>query len=105
MHRLVPSAFEKHLDAALAGVPPGAVRKPVEIEIATELAVDAREQVLVERRGHAERVVVGSDKIRLRLHKIDTDDEEGALPQKTPGAGEELARLVRREVADGGAGE
>ena len=52
-------ADEVHLDALLGRVPDGEVIEGGEIEVAAELAIDADEQVLVERGGDAERIVVG----------------------------------------------
>ena len=51
----------------------------VEIERATELAVDAHEQVLVECGGHAERIVVGELQLAVGF------DEIGAEQQKISG--------------------
>ncbi len=54
-------AFEVHLDAALVGVPAGAVGEGVEVEVGVEFAVEAGENVEVEVGGDTSGVVVGSE--------------------------------------------
>ena len=49
-HLLALLAGEMHLDAMALGIVEGVVAEAVEVEIAAELAVDARQQVEVERR-------------------------------------------------------
>ncbi len=48
-----------HLHPGLGRVPDGTMGEVVEVEIRAELAIEPHEQVLVERRRHPERVVVG----------------------------------------------
>ena len=52
-----------HFDAAWRGVVARLVEERRGIEVRAELAVDAREQVSVERGGDAERIVVGCDQL------------------------------------------
>ena len=66
----------------------------VEVEVAAELAVDADQEVLVERRRDAERVVVGEQQLALRL------DEVGAEQQQV--AGSRVARMRSRKCAAAG---
>ena len=62
---LVLPADEVHLDPRLRRVPDRAVREPVEVDIAPQLAIDAQQEVAVERRRHAERIVVGRQQFAL----------------------------------------
>src|SRR3546814_12118388 len=62
-------ALQVHLDTALCRVPDRAVDKAVQVEVAPEFAVDAAEQVFVERRRHAQGVVVGGDHDRRNLQE------------------------------------
>src|SRR4051812_16748360 len=57
--RLVEHAFKMHLDAGTIRIPQGYVAEEVEIEIAAEFTVDARQDVLIEAAGDALRVVIG----------------------------------------------
>src|SRR3970040_2093425 len=59
-----------HLDARLSGVPHGAVSEPLHREIRGELAVDPDEQIAVERRGHAQRIVVGQQQLAFGLDEV-----------------------------------
>ena len=63
--------------------------------VAAELPVDAHEQVAVERRGHAERIVVGEQQVALRL------DEIGAEQQRSRPA-RARARIARRNSCAAG---
>ena len=74
-------------------------------EIGTEFPVDADEQVPVERRGHAEAVVVSRVEHCRIFSQIDADqkpaaaaDQLGDLPQQSVGLG-------RFEIAEGRTGE
>ena len=94
---VLPAAADQvHLDARLVGVPDGAVDEAVEVEVAAELAVDADEQVAVERRRHAERIVVGEQQIALRLHEIGA--ESSASPRRERRA--DARAGTRRRPAD-----
>src|SRR5436853_105158 len=75
MDRLVLQADEVHLDVALGGVPSGAMGEGLKIEVAAEFAVDALQQVQVERRRDPGGVVVGRDQRRLVLDQVNTDQE------------------------------
>ena len=59
-----------------------AMPEAAQVEIAAQLPVDAREQVEVERRRDARRVVIGRDQGRRVLHQIDAHKERRALAQQ-----------------------
>ena len=69
-HRLRGPAHQVHLDALFVAVPGSAMRERVQIERAAKLAIDPDEQVLVERGGHAEWIVIGQLQLRFRLDEI-----------------------------------
>ncbi len=83
-HGLIGQRDQVHLDAALARVPDGAVGEGREVEVGAELAVDAHEQVLVERGRHAERVVVGEQQLALGLDEVGAEEQRVARPAATP---------------------
>ena len=89
-----------HLDAALDRVPHGAVGERREVEVGQELRVHPREQVLVEGRRDAERIVVGEQQLALRLDEIRAEQQRVARPQAPPDAGEKLVGGGAIEVAD-----
>ena len=77
-----------------------------QIEIAAELAIDARQQVEIELRGDALGVVIGGIQDRRRPSP---DRRRRSAPRRRPrmraGATHERARLMRLEIADGRARE
>ena len=77
-HLLLALAHEVHLDAAEGGVVERLVTERAQVEIGAELAIDAREEVQVELRGDALRVVVGGVQPRRILLEIDPDQEPAA---------------------------
>src|SRR5678815_3158356 len=73
------------------------------LEVALDLAVEVAQQVEVERRGDAERVVVGGLEHGRGLDEIDADDQAAAARLCTNPA-QEGERLLGHEVADAGPG-
>ena len=86
---LVSPAHQGHPD------PPGVlvVDRPVveraQVEVATQLPVDAGEQVLVEAGGHAPGVVVGRLEHGARLAQVEADQQPVVRPHRRPHLGEE----------------
>src|SRR5439155_3186029 len=66
-HGLLSCGPEVHLDPALLRVPARFVGKVPEHEVAAQLAVDTTEEVEIERRRDAGRVVVGQYQVGHRL--------------------------------------
>ena len=79
------------------------MRKLIELEIGLELAIDADQQVAVERRRDAERIVVGQQQILFGLDEIGADEQPIALAQGAADAGQQRVTRRRIEVADVGA--
>ncbi len=94
-----------HLDAPERGVVERVVAEAAQVEIAAQLAVDAREQVQVERRGDAARVVVGRVQDVGVLLQVDADQHRALRPDLGTRHAQEGLRLRRRQVADGRAGK
>ena len=98
-----------HFDAGVFGRPDRAVCEPIEVEVPAELAVDAHEQIAVERRRHAKRIVVREDQFALGLDEIGADEqhvaahEAGAdLTEKRVGAGTvEVADIAAEKQREG----
>ena len=74
------------------------------IEVRAGLAIGAHQEILIERRRHAGRVVVRRVKDRRVLHQIDADQQTAAV-QRLPRLPQERRSLGAREIADGRAGE
>ncbi len=102
---LPPPAHQMHLDAAALVVVERPVAERVAIEVGTQLAIDAREQVEIELRGHARGIVIGGVEYLGVLDEIDADDEGCPRAQHAPGVPQERGRVLRLEVADGRARE
>src|SRR5262245_46644094 len=64
-----------HLDAVRIGIESCQMVESQEIEIAIELAIDARQKIQVERRGEAERIVVRVDHERDRLLQVGSQQQ------------------------------
>src|SRR6185437_8055423 len=75
-------------------------------EVESEAMVEVREQVAIERRGDAERVVVRRVEDRTILLRVDADEQAASGPRRAlrMDRGEEAHRLPRREVADARSG-
>ena len=67
-----------------------------EIEVGAQLAVDPDEQVLVERRGDAERIVVGQQQVLFRLDEIGAEQQ-----QRRPAPAARRIALEKRSAAGG----
>ena len=91
---------EMHLDAPGHRVVEGVVAEPVQVEVAAELAVDARQQVQIERRSHALGVVIGGvQDVRVFL-QIDADQHGAARTDLAARHLEEGLGFVAPQVAD-----
>ena len=83
-----------------SSAPPRLMREPIEIEIARRAPVETRQQVLVERRRHAERIVVGELQHGIRLDEIEPEQQRVAGTQRRADVAQQRRRLRRIEVAD-----
>ena len=94
-------ADQMHLDAALGCVPPHIVGKTVQPEVTLQLAIDAREQIQVERGGHLLPVVVGGKQGSNVPGEVDPHHRCASgteLPAHAPQKGSGLGAI---EIADG----
>ena len=89
-----------HLHAPLFRVPARLVIEILQIEFRVEISIQAAEQIQVERRGHAERVVVGGDQGGSGLHEVGAEEESVAGAQPSPDLAKKFARLRGLEVSD-----
>src|SRR6185369_15737125 len=101
---LATPADQMHLDALLRRVVKRAVGELVQGEAGAKLAIGACQQVEVERRRHALRVVVGRMQHRRVLDQVGADQERAAAQHLARDL-QETQRLLRREVADRRTGE
>ena len=94
-------ADQMHLDAALNSVPSHIVGKAFQPEVTLELAIDAREQIQVERGGHLLPVVVGGKQGSNVPGEVDPHHRCASgteLPAHAPQKGSGLGAI---EIADG----
>ena len=103
-HGLRAAADQVHLDAAQGRVVEGRVVEAVEVEVRAQFRVRTRQQVEVEGRRHALRVVVGRMQQCGLLDKVDTQQQPAAAQQPRRLL-QEGQRLVGVEVAQRRAGE
>src|SRR5438270_13996369 len=97
---LRPLADEIHFDATVAWIVDRLMPELGQIESGAQFAIDAREEIQIERRGDAGGIVVGGDE-RMRVPlQIDADHEAALRSQRARHAGEALPRLRRRQTAD-----
>ena len=102
---LVLQADQVHLDAPVARIVDGLVAEGAEVESGAELAVDAREQVEVERRRDAGGVVVGGEEVRASfLRSTPTIRRPPGDSTRAEDAQQALC-LDGVEIADGRAGK
>ena len=73
-------ADQMHLDSALGCVPSHVVGKAVQPETTLELAIDAREQIQVERSGHLSAIVVGGKQSSNMLGEVDPHHRGAPYP-------------------------
>src|SRR5262245_52643960 len=104
-HHLPAQAPEVHLDTALARVVDRLVLEGADVEGAGQLAVDAVEQIEVERRGDAARVVVGHVKPARVLFEVHADDQVSVGRQAVAERLQKAHGLGGGEIADGRAWE
>ena len=71
-----------------------------QVEVRAQLAVDARELVEVEGRGHAQRVVVGRFQHAARLPQVSAQEQGVSGREHAAQGAQEGARLFGVEVAD-----
>ena len=99
-NRLIRPRDQVHLDTRLRAIPHGAMREAIEIDPGAELAIDAQQQVLVERRSDAQRIVVGEQQTPLRLHQVDAKQQRVALREARADVLQERRGAGRVEVPD-----
>ncbi len=104
-HRLAFQGAQPHLDPLVLRVVDGHVGEALGVEAGSHLPVEHRQEVAVERCGHAQHVVVGSLEPGGVLHEVATQ-QQGLSVVEVPGdLRQQLGALGRHEVADGGAEE
>src|SRR5262245_39343612 len=102
---LLAKAFQVHFDARPSPVPESHVREAVKIKATAEFAIDPRQHVLVEARGHARCVIVSGMKSIFVLHQIKADQQRIAGLERPANAAQKLGCFFRLKVAYGGAKE
>src|ERR1035441_3479604 len=86
------------LDARLAAVPHRDVAEAIELEVSIELAVQARQNVLVKLRRNSLRIVVGGQKNLRTLGEIGAQQQSVARAQRPADAAKNLYGLVWFEI-------
>src|SRR3954469_2967263 len=98
--RLIREALEMHLDPLRSGIPNRTVRKAADLERAFQFAIDADEQVAIERRRDAKRIVVRQEQIAFGLDEIRAEQQEVARRERAADLAQELVGCRRIEVTD-----
>jgi hypothetical protein len=104
-HDQLAARTQPHLDPPLGLVEARDVLEVVRVEVGAELTGEDVEQVLVERRRHARRVVVRAHEPVAVLHEVRAEQEEVAGTGGPVQSLEEGPPRLRREVADRAAEE
>src|SRR5205085_2347303 len=100
-HGLIDFTDQIKFDASFGWVV-GRVMLPVrEIEITAEFAIDPREQVFVELRGHAGAVVVSRLENMSIFLEIDSDEQAAVLAGEVGQSRQKLAGTIRLEISNG----
>src|SRR5687767_529250 len=94
-----------HLDPAFRLVEEGAVAKTVQLEIGVEVAIEASEDVQVEGRGDARRVVVRGIQGRDVLSTVNADDQRPVVPDYRAQPAQKRRGFGGMEVSDRRAGK
>ena len=71
-----------------------------EVEVATQLAVDAQQDVQVEGGADAERIVVRTKQVALRLDQISANQQRPPGPNRTVNTTQQRVRCLRIEIAN-----
>src|ERR1035441_3379559 len=82
------------LDARLLAVPSSDMTETIELEVSIELAIQARQNVLVKCRRNFLRIVVGGQKNPGTLGKIGAQQQSVARAQRSPDAPQNPYGLV-----------
>ena len=99
-HLLRNARAQMHLDARLPFVEACFMRELRDIEIAIEFAIDAREQIEIERRRNADRIVIGADKPCAGFHKVRAEQQAIAGLEAFRTFRKKIAGLVPVEITD-----
>src|SRR5262245_59127096 len=104
-YALLAHAYEVHLDASKRSIIESMMAKGIEVEVGTEFAIDAHEQIEVELGGNVLGVVVGRVKQRGVLLEIHANQHAARGPGDRAAVGEKCGGLGDGEVPDRGAGK
>jgi len=74
-HSLGDEAFDVNLDSSHCFVVEGTMFEGSQIEVAAQLAVDSHEEIAIEGRGHAQRVVIGEQELAFGFHQIRAEEQ------------------------------
>jgi len=76
-----------------------------QIEIAIQLTVDPRQQIQVESRCHADRIIIGGQDLRHRLDQVRPQKKRVTRTKQGADLAQELLRRAALEIADRAAEE
>src|SRR5712691_1559028 len=94
-------ADQMHLDAAGLLVEKRAMRELRHIEVAAQLPIDSREQVEIERRRDAERIVVSRLQDFFGLAQVGSEQQDVAAGENAADTAQHRRSGRRIEIADG----
>src|ERR1035441_4550603 len=105
IHHLPPFRSQVHLDTAGRLVEPGDMLELAKIEVAVQFPVDPPQQVQVERRRHAQRIVVSFQHPLERLQKIGAEQQPVASRENAAHLAQKTSVRPGIEIADRAAQE
>ena len=76
------------------------MREAIELEIGIQLGVQAQEEILVERRGQAQGIVIGEQQVALGLDEVDAEQQVVVRLKGRANQPEKSRRAWRVEVAE-----
>src|SRR5262245_35562292 len=102
---LTLAARQIDFDATAFAVVAGVVLERGQVKIRAKLAVDAGLKIKIEFGCDPGGIIIGGMQDILVLDQIGADDEQGVASENTRRMSEQVGRLMRLEIADGGARE
>ena len=94
-------ADEVHLDAAFFPVEEGFVRELVEVEICSQFAVDAPQQIKIEGSSDPRGVIVGCVEGLVAFDQVDSNQQATVIADHAGDIPQEYFSIARLKVADG----
>src|ERR1700728_1112167 len=100
MDRLRHTTDEIDLHPRCSCIPHGAMSKSRKIEVRSQLAIEADEEIQIEGRGHARCVVIGCEQRLGALYQVHAEQQRVPTPKAGASSLQQERRLGRLKIAD-----